>query len=161
MEKRLEKLELPGLHRKYLIKRLLRHPTFCGVFEFKELRWRKFPRRYPLSLIILDDVHFTSLVISNPKTCFYFDSCGNETIEENVKLFNFVRSLGLKTIVYNAKQIQSSCSDKCGLYCLYFILQHVITLEKYQQFLDHFRPGCCSSNESIIKALLQLTVNIE
>lgn len=160
MKRRVEKLKLPGLHREYLIARLLHHPTFCGVFEFRELRWRKFPRRYPLSLIILDKAHFTSLVILNPETCFYFDSCGNEAIEENVKLFNFVRSLGLKTLVYNKKQVQSACSDKCGLYCLYYILQHVITLEKYQRFLDHFRPGCCS-NESIIKTLLQLKANIE
>ena len=144
----------PGLHRKYLLHHLTDHPNFLGVFEFEKLWWRKFARHYPQSMIILDKKHFTCLVILDRTKCFYFDSCGNENIGANRDLFELAKSLRLRTIVYNAKRIQSSCSDKCGLYCLYFIQQCVHDEKQYQLFLDKFNTNCCF-NDTVVKSLLK------
>lgn len=53
----------------------------------------------------------------NDKFIEYFDSLGKKPSKEFI---NFMSQSG-KPILYNVKRIQSSISDACGFFCLYFI----------------------------------------
>ena len=126
------------VYRSFLRRKLQTHPHFSGVPKLPDLFRQKLPRKYLQFFILQNKNHFTSLVIVDRDKCFYFDSCGNEDLGENDDLFNFVESLNLKTLVFNAKPIESSCSNKCGLYCLQFIFKFINTEEKYQNFLNTY-----------------------
>ena len=146
-----------GLHRSFLTTQLQSHPHFHGVLEFRDLYNLKVPNQFPQGYIFLEKNHFTCLVLLNREKCFYFDSCGNEKLKENFHLLSFLASLHVKTVVFNAKPIQTGCSDKCGLYCVFFLLRCITTEAKYQAFLDLFKRGCCFNDELIV-ALLNIDI---
>ena len=78
--------------------------------------------------------HWVGLIISNDN-CYYFDSFGFENL--NLDILSSLKNVGLKYYHFNSQQIQPFYSDKCGFYCVSFILSFVYGMT-YSKFIEIF-----------------------
>lgn len=140
-----------GLHRNYIRKKLQHRTEFRGVVSRRVLQQQQTlgPRQ---SVIILHQRHYTSLTLSeNMKTCFYFDPLGTSNLTKTLR--GLFQSLRVETVFYNTKSVQASRSDKCGLFCMYFIVKQIYSAVQFQTFLDTFKPAC-DKNDQLVHLLL-------
>ena len=146
----------PGLHRNYIRNKLQHRSEFRGVVSRRVLQQqqqtlgvRLGPRQ---SVIILHQRHYTSLTLSEDmKTCFYFDPLGTSNLTKTLR--GLFQSLRVETVFYNTKSVQASRSDKCGLFCMYFIVKQIYSAVQFQTFLDTFKPAC-DKNDQLVHLLL-------
>ena len=143
------------LHRNYIRNKLQHRPEFRGVVSRRVLQQqqqtlkRLGPRQ---SVIILHRRHYTCLTLSQDmKTCFYFDPLGTINLSKNLRCL--FQSLRVETVFYNRKSVQASQSDKCGLFCMYFIVKKIYSAIQFQTFLDTFKPAC-DKNDQLVHLLL-------
>ena len=144
-----------GLHRNYIRNKLQHRSEFKGVVSRRVLQQQQTlgvrlgPRQ---SVIILHQRHYTSLTLSRDmKTCFYFDPLGTYNLSKNLRCL--FQSLCVETVFYNTKSVQTSQSDKCGLFCMYFIVKKIYSAGQFQTFLDTFKPAC-DKNDQLVHLLL-------
>ena len=140
-----------GLHRNYIRKKLQHRTEFRGVVSRRVLQQQQTlrPRQ---SVIILHQHHYTCLSLSaDMKSCFYFDPLGILTMSNQVS--QMLQSVCADTIFYNKKSVQNTHSDKCGLFCMYFIVKNVVGSSQFQAFLDVFKPAC-HNNDHLVYLLL-------
>ena len=78
--------------------------------------------------------HWVGLVVSGGK-CQYFDSFGYENL--NLDILNVCKKAGIQRYVFSTKQIQPAYSDKCGFYCIAFVLSFIHGIS-YRSFLNLF-----------------------
>ena len=140
-----------GLHRNYIRNKLEHKSEFRGVVSRRVLQHqiRLGPRQ---SVIILHRRHYTCLTLSEDmKTCFYFDPLGTSNLSNNLRCL--FQSLCVETVFYKTKSVQTSRSDKCGLFCMYFIVRKIYSAVQFQTFLDTFKPAC-DKNDQLVHFLL-------
>ena len=142
-----------GLHRNYIRKKLQQEPKFRGVVSRKEVCQTVGPTLGSRqSVIILHQRHYTCLSLSaDMKSCFYFDPLG--VLNMSNQVYRMLQSLSAKTVFYNRKSVQNTQSDKCGLFCMYFIVKNVYSPGQFQAFLDVFKPAC-HNNDHLVYLLL-------
>ena len=113
-----------GLHRKYIQKKLQQEPGFRGVVSHQDFCQTVGPTLGSRqSVIILHHHHYTCLTLSaDMKTCFYFDPLGILNLSNEV--YQMLQSVSATTVFYNKKSVQNAQSDKCGLFCMYFVVKN-------------------------------------
>ena len=57
------------------------------------------------------------------------------------------------TVYYNKKPVQSSQSDKCGLFCMYFVVENIRNPHQFQTFLNTFST-VSRKNDQLVQYLL-------
>lgn len=142
-----------GLHRNYIQRKLQQEPGFRGVVSRQEFCRTVGPTLGSRqSVIILHQHHYTCLSLSaDMKSCFYFDPLGILTMSNQVS--QMLQSVCADTIFYNKKSVQNTHSDKCGLFCMYFIVKNIVGSSQFQAFLDVFKPAC-HNNDHLVYLLL-------
>ncbi len=142
-----------GLHRNYIQRKLVQEPGFRGVVSRQEFCQTVGPSLGPRqSVIILHHHHYTCLSLSaDRKTCFYFDPLGILSLSNEVA--KMLQSVCAHTVFYNKKSVQTAQSDKCGLFCMYFVVKNVYSPTQFQTFLDVFTPAC-HNNDHLVYLLL-------
>ena len=139
-----------GLHRNYIQAKLQHKSGFRGVVSRRVLLTLKLGPRQ--SVIILHRRHYTCLTLSEDmKTCFYFDPLGTCALSRHLR--RLFQSLCVATVFYNTKSLLTSQSDKCGLFCMYFIVKEISSAIQFQTFLDTFKPAC-AKNDQLVHLLL-------
>ena len=78
--------------------------------------------------------HWVALIVSDGK-CRYFDSFGVENL--NLDILTVLKEVGITNYDFCSRQIQPLYSDKCGFYCVAFILSFVHGIS-YRKFIDIF-----------------------
>lgn len=78
--------------------------------------------------------HWVGLAVSGGK-CRYFDSFGRENL--NLDILNVCQKAGIQRYQFSTKQIQPAYSDKCGFYCIAFVLSFIRGMS-YRSFLNIF-----------------------
>jgi len=96
--------------------------------------------------------HWVGLIVSNGKCCF-FDSFGCENL--NLDILNTLKDVGIKRYNFNSKQIQSVYSDKCGFYCVAFILSFCYGIS-YRKFIDIFSDDLAKNDEICLQFLNEI-----
>lgn len=146
-------MSIKGLHRNYIQRQLRRHPQFKGVVSRQTLQHDLGPSLRPQqSVILLHRHHYTGLVLApDRKTCFYFDPLGANRLSKQVQ--QMLRSLDVSTVVYNKKPVQTNQSDKCGLFCMYFVVKNIRTAFQFQTFLNTFKLAS-RRNDQLVQYLL-------
>ena len=95
---------------------------FCGVLSIDQIPIRKIKR--PCSFIIntqdssLPGEHWFAIFIPKFGKIEYFDSYGMKPI--NYQVYDLILMNG-KKFLYNKKAIQSSDSENCGKFCIFYI----------------------------------------
>lgn len=142
-----------GLHRNYIQKKLQQEPGFRGVVSRQEFCQTVGPTLGSRqSVIILHRHHYTCLTLSaDMKACFYFDPLGICNLSNEV--YQMLQSVCARTLFYNRKSVQNTQSDKCGLFCMYFIVKNVYEPIQFQAFLNVFKPAC-HNNDHLVYLLL-------
>ena len=143
------------------IEYLLNHrKEFLGCFPSDKLP--EFPTEFPKSMIINTDEtnqpgdHWVALVLTKDK-CYYFDSMGMPILEENI--MNYIEP-HYNDIKYSNSRIQDLKSNKCGAFCVCFVL--FVTNDKtFRNFLKLFSKKNLSSNDENLKELFQDIIFIE
>ena len=143
------------------IEYLLNHrKEFLGCFPSDKLP--EFPTEFPKSMIINTDKtnqpgdHWVALVLTKDK-CYYFDSMGMPILEENI--MNYIEP-HYNDIKYSNSRIQDLKSNKCGAFCVCFVL--FVTNDKtFKNFLKLFSEKNLSSNDEILNELIQDIIFIE
>ena len=123
---------------------------FLGCFPFDKLP--PFPTAFPKSIIInthksnQPGEHWVALVLTK-KHCFYFDSFGlpiiNKTIVEYLDSY-------YKVVRYSSVCIQHVESNKCGEFCIVFVVQ-VKSKHTYKKFIAQFNLENVRENDRIIE----------
>lgn len=146
-------MSLKGLHRNYIKRRLRHNHQFRGVVSRRVLQHVLGKHLQPQqSVILLHRHHYTSLVLApNGKICFYFDPLGISRLSKNV--LHMLRTLDVTTVYYNKKPVQSSQSDKCGLFCMYFVVENIRNPHQFQTFLNTFST-VSRKNDQLVQYLL-------
>lgn len=133
---------------------LLHHKSFMGCFPCNRLP--PFPSQLPKSLIVNSDNiqdsgdHWVGLILT-PKKCFYFDSFGVGILENNINKFIERK---YKTYIHSIKEIQAIESEKCGEFCMGFVLQ-VKNVKTYKKFLTQFNHRRLKKNDEKIRHFLR------
>ena len=96
--------------------------------------------------------HWVGLIVSDGKCC-YFDSFGCENL--NLDILNALKNVGIKRYNFNSKQIQSVYSDKCGFYCVAFILSFCYGIS-YRKFIDIFSDDLAKNDEICLQFLNEI-----
>lgn len=124
-------------------KYLQNYDHFLGCFSKSNLP--SFPTKFPSTIIINDNKeHWVSVVLFENK-CFYFDSFGVETVDEEIiKFLKFKYS----EIFANKQVIQDVSSYSCGKFCVAFI-KNVSSKETFISFLTLF-SDILLKNDSIV-----------
>ena len=78
--------------------------------------------------------HWVGLLVSSGK-CHFFDSFGRENL--NLDILNACKKVGIKRYHFSTKQIQPVYSEKCGFYCIAFVLSFTRGMS-YRRFLKLF-----------------------
>lgn len=102
-------------------------PFFDGVFAFD-----KIPRTMNVGHFVIcntDDSsnegkHWFALYRSDKETFECFDSLGCDLAKQNL-LQNTLNFCGMKKLKFNLSQVQSSTTETCGHFCIYFIYQRL------------------------------------
>ena len=141
-----------GLHKNYLKQKLKHCPDFFDVVS-SEMLCRIEVNSYPINFILLDDGHFTVLGLPCAETCVLFNSLGSSGSVNN-HIVQFLRKHKVKHLLYNLQPIQTQISDKCGLFCIGFILFAVRNEKTFQLFMNLFDLHYKKHNDTIICHLL-------
>ena len=96
--------------------------------------------------------HWVGLIVSDGK-CSYFDSFGCENL--NLDILNALKNVGIKRYNFNSKQIQSIFSDKCGFYCVAFILSFCHGIS-YRKFIDIFSDDLEKNDDICLQFLNEI-----
>jgi hypothetical protein len=104
---------------------------FIGIFSIdtlpKTIKYRQF-------CICNTDVqsgngkHWICFVRSNKNSIELFDSLGIDAQKKNL-IENFCKFKRVKELIFNETQFQSSFSDTCGLFVLYFLFERLFNLD--------------------------------
>ena len=117
---------------------------FLGCFSKSFLP--VFPTKFPCGMIINNDnEHWVSLIMCENK-CFYFDSFGVESIDEEI--LKFVQ-FKYKELFINIKVVQDVSSSNCGKFCIAFI-KNVNSEKTYISFFNIF-SNILKENDYIVK----------
>ena len=126
---------------------------FIGVFSIdtlpKVLKYRKF-------CICNTDIqtgngkHWICFVRTHKKSIELFDSLGVD--EGKKKLIKEFCKFNIKEIVFNETQFQSSFSDTCGLFVLYFLFERIFNLDiSFEDLLHDIFNEDLLKNEKKVK----------
>ena len=96
--------------------------------------------------------HWVGLILSGGK-CHYFDSFGRENL--NLDILNALKDVGIKRYHFNSKQIQPVYSDKCGFYCMAFILSYCHGIS-YRKFIDIFSDDLEKNDDICLQFLNEI-----
>ena len=126
---------------------------FLGVYPcdvIPNTKFKKFSVIFNLSKHNESGSHFIS-VIGNVKNIIYFDSFGEPC--DNPHVLKFMKSFN-KPIQMNNKQIQSTRSNFCGLYCLYFLIRCFQKKDTLKNFTRKFRSSKLIENDNLLTKLI-------
>ena len=87
----------------------------------------------------------------NKKEVEYFDSLGKRPCERFIK---FMREDSNNYIIHNTKKLQSSLSDSCGFFCLYFIYFRCRNIN-YKSIIDNFSSSTYENEKHVEKFIKQ------
>ena len=101
--------------------------------------------QYPCALVVntdestKDGEHWTAIYVSPSGFGIYFDSVGLPPLHPLVIRF---LNTHCRTWTYSRRNIQGILSDKCGIYCLYFLheIARGVTLYRLSQPFSTFHP---------------------
>tara|TARA_B110000977_G_C10997219_1_gene462382 strand:- start:434 stop:811 length:378 start_codon:yes stop_codon:yes gene_type:complete len=111
-----------------------------------------FPRIFPKSIIINTGhssgpgIHWVALVLI-ADICLYFDPFGVGIVE--TEILDYVKSQ-YQSITFSNTCIQDVKSNKCGAFCVSFILS-VKNKYDYNKFIGHFNAPILKENDKILK----------
>jgi hypothetical protein len=123
---------------------------FLGCFPLDKLP--SFPTEFPKSMIInthksnQPGEHWIALVLTK-KHCFYFDTFGLPII--NKTIMQYLNSQ-YKVVRYSNVCIQHITSNKCGEFCIVFVVQ-VKSKTTYEKFISQFNLEDVRENDIIIE----------
>ena len=112
--------------------------TFVGAFPSDMVPID--PKTYPCAFVIntspnnTDGDHWTALILEKD-CCLFFDTLGFPIL--NNLILMSLKKIGIKDYKYNSKRIQSVVSNKCGHFCIAFILSYLHGYP-YSTFLSNF-----------------------
>ena len=127
---------------------------FMGCYPCDSLP--PFPKQFPRSLIVNTDSvqrpgdHWVGLVFTEEK-CFYFDSFGVGILE--VDIWRYVNNR-YETFIHSVAEIQSIESEKCGEFCIGFVL-HVKSIKSYEKYIKKFHLKNTMLNDFEIEQCLR------
>lgn len=134
---------------------LLNHKTFMGCYPCNRLP--PFPKKQlPRSLIVNTDQshesgnHWIAMILTR-KNCLYFDSFGVGVLESDI--LKFIEE-GYNSYIHSVKEIQAINSEKCGQFCVGFILQ-VTNVKTYASFLKDFTSKNKMENDVKVNQFLK------
>ena len=90
--------------------------------------------------------HWCSFFFPNSTTVEYFDSYGKPIEYFNSYFLEYTSTF--THIVVNSKQLQSTYSDVCGMYCLFFLLQGLSGLTCYD--IIHRFSNAHTNNDCLV-----------
>ena len=91
--------------------------------------------------------HWVAVYIDSNKRGEYFDSYGRRPgIPALVQLLN----KNCRSWEYNQQPVQGLFSSVCGHYCVYFLLQRVLTDIPMSEILQIFDSECLEENDQLI-----------
>ena len=134
-------------HINYLLSKVT---EFLGCFSRNQLP--PFPETFPKSMIINTGhsigpgIHWVAMILLADK-CLYFDPFGVSIVETDI--LDYVQS-GYQSVDYSNTCIQHVKSNKCGAFCVSFILS-VKNKNDYKKFIDHFNATLLKQNDKILK----------
>jgi hypothetical protein len=125
-------------------------PEFLGCFSRNMLP--PFPKIFPKSIIINTGhssgpgIHWVALVLI-ADICLYFDPFGVGIVE--TEILDYVKSQ-YQSITFSNTCIQDVKSNKCGAFCVSFILS-VKNKYDYNKFIGHFNAPILKENDKLLK----------
>ena len=134
-------------HINYLLSKVT---EFLGCFSRNQLP--PFPETFPKSMIINTGhssgpgIHWVAMIMLAEK-CLYFDPFGVRIVETDI--LDYVKSR-YQSLVYSNTCIQHVKSNKCGAFCVSFILS-VKNKNDFKKFIDHFNATLLKQNDKILK----------
>ena len=99
--------------------------------------------------------HWVGLILSGGK-CRYFDSFGRENL--NLDILTALKTVGIKSYIYNSRQIQPAVSNKCGFYCIAFVLSFIHGMS-YHSFLKLFSNDLEKNDEICLQFINKFICN--
>ena len=134
-------------HINYLLSKV---SEFLGCFSRNQLP--PFPETFPKSMIINTGhssgpgIHWVAMILLADK-CLYFDPFGVRIVETDI--LDYVKSR-YQSLVYSNTCIQDVKSNKCGAFCVSFILS-VKNKNDFKKFIDYFNATLLKQNDKILK----------
>ena len=134
-------------HINYLLSKVT---EFLGCFSRNQLP--PFPETFPKSMIINTGhssgpgIHWVAMILLADK-CLYFDPFGVSIVETDI--LDYVQSR-YQSVDYSNTCIQHVKSNKCGAFCVSFILS-VKNKNDFKKFIDHFNATLLKQNDKILK----------
>ena len=125
-------------------------PEFLGCFSRNQLP--PFPKTFPKSIIINTGhssgpgIHWVAMILLADE-CLYFDPFGVSIVE--TEILDYVK-LRYQSFSYSNTCIQGVKSNKCGAFCVSFILS-VKNKNDYIKFIAHFNAPLLKHNDKILK----------
>ena len=123
---------------------------FLGYFLRNQLP--PFPKTFPKSIVINTGhssgpgIHWVAMILLADK-CLYFDPFGVGIVE--TEILDYVKSR-YQSFVYSNTCIQDVKSNKCGAFCVSFILS-VKNKKDYKKFIAHFNATLLKQNDKLLK----------
>ena len=134
-------------HINYLLSKVT---EFLGCFSRNQLP--PFPETFPKSMIINTGhssgpgIHWVAMIMLAEK-CLYFDPFGVRIVETDI--LDYVKSR-YQSHVYSNTCIQHVKSNKCGAFCVSFILT-VKNENDFKKFISHFNATLLKQNDKVLK----------
>ena len=96
-------------------------------------------------------------MIKDHNICYYFDSFGLPIYL--TQIIDTLKENNIKKYTYNTYQIQPFTSQKCGYYCLAFILSYLNGLN-YNEFLNNFYTNV-KKNDNVCISIIEKYISLK
>ena len=108
-----------GIKAKFIIKKVKKNKLFAGLFTDKQLKNINI-LKHPISIVVLIKNHWIAIYISS-KIIILFDSLSQIFHDDYVNIRHFLQKHSIDKQIITSPVLQSSNSDICGLYVIYFV----------------------------------------